>query len=86
MSDLRTDEPAEGVLRLRLDRPAKRNAVDRGKPFPNHTVLLGADVLLIENVMRVPELPADGFSVIAFPIRIAGENGAPARVVAELAG
>lgn len=29
MSVLRTDEPAEGVLRLRLDRPAKRNAVDR---------------------------------------------------------
>jgi kynurenine formamidase len=43
-------------------------------------------VLLIENLMRVPELPADGFTVIAFPIRIAGENGAPARVVAELAG
>ena len=29
MSGLLTDEPAEGVLRLRLDRPAKRNAVDR---------------------------------------------------------
>jgi len=61
-------------------------AVDHAKPFPNHTVLLGADVLLIENLMRVPELPADGFTVIAFPIRVAGENGAPARVVAEIAG
>jgi enoyl-CoA hydratase/carnithine racemase len=29
VSVLRTDEPVEGVLRLRLDRPAKRNAVDR---------------------------------------------------------
>jgi enoyl-CoA hydratase len=29
VSVLRTDEPAEGVLRLRLDRPAKRNAIDR---------------------------------------------------------
>src|SRR4029450_1334134 len=29
VSVLRTDEPADGVLRLRLDRPAKRNAVDR---------------------------------------------------------
>jgi len=61
-------------------------AVDHAKPFPNHVVLLGADVLLIENLMRLPELPADGFTVSAFPIRIAGENGAPARVVAELAG
>jgi enoyl-CoA hydratase/carnithine racemase len=29
VSVLRTDEPAEGVLRLRMDRPDKRNAVDR---------------------------------------------------------
>jgi enoyl-CoA hydratase/carnithine racemase len=29
VSVLRTDEPADGVLRLRMDRPAKRNAVDR---------------------------------------------------------
>lgn len=61
-------------------------AVDRGKPFPNHVVLLGGDVLLIENLMRLPELPPDGFTVSAFPLRIAGENGAPARVVAELPG
>jgi len=61
-------------------------AVDHGRPFPNHVVLLGADVLLIENLMRLPELPPDGFTVSAFPIRITGENGAPARVVAELAG
>ncbi len=61
-------------------------AVDRGKPFPNHVVLLGADVLLIENLMRLPELPAQGFTVSAFPLKIAGENGAPARVVAEIEG
>ena len=29
MSALRTDEPAPGVLRLRMDRPDRRNAVDR---------------------------------------------------------
>jgi enoyl-CoA hydratase/carnithine racemase len=29
VSVLRTDEPSDGVLRLRMDRPAKRNAVDR---------------------------------------------------------
>lgn len=61
-------------------------AVDRGRPFPNHTVLLGAGVLLIENLMGLPALPPEGFTVTAFPVRIAGENGAPARVVAELAG
>ena len=59
-------------------------AVDDAEPWPNHTILLGVEVLLIENLMRLPELPRDGFDVIAFPLRLVGENGAPARVVAEL--
>ena len=59
-------------------------AVDRAKPWPNHGVLLGAGVLLIENLMGLAALPADGFTVRAFPLRIAGENGAPARVIAEI--
>ncbi len=59
-------------------------AVDDAEPWPNHTILLGVGVLLIENLMRLPELPRDGFNVIAFPLRLVGENGAPARVIAEL--
>ena len=60
-------------------------AVDEQRPWPNHTILLGAEVLLIENLMGLPQLPADDFEVIAFPLRLAGENGGPARVVASLA-
>lgn len=59
-------------------------AVDDTRPWPNHTVLLGAEVLLIENLMGLPELPADDFEVIAFPLRLTGENGGPSRVVAVL--
>jgi arylformamidase len=59
-------------------------AVDDAKPWPNHTVLLGADVLLIENLMGLPRLPASGFDVTAFPLRLVDENGGPARVVASL--
>jgi arylformamidase len=59
-------------------------AVDDAKPWPNHTILLGAGVLLIENLMRLPELPRDGFDVMAFPLKLVGENGGPTRVVAEL--
>jgi kynurenine formamidase len=59
-------------------------AVDAGRPWPNHTVLLGADVLLIENLLGIAGLPPDGFTVYAFPLRVAGENGSPARVIAEL--
>jgi arylformamidase len=59
-------------------------AVDDTKPWPNHTILLGAEVLLIENLMRLPELPGDGFEVTAFPLKLVGQNGGPTRVVAEL--
>lgn len=57
-------------------------AVDAGRPWPNHTTLLGVPVLLIENLMGLTALPADGFDVIAFPLRLEGENGGPTRVVA----
>jgi arylformamidase len=61
-------------------------AVDDTKPWPNHTILLGAGVLLIENLMRLSELPSSGFEVTAFPLRLVGQNGGPTRVVAEPGG
>ncbi|MFL5818819.1 MAG: cyclase family protein [Conexibacter sp.] len=59
-------------------------AVDHAKPWPNHSILLSADVLLIENLMGLPALPERDFDVLSFPLRIEGENGAPARVVASV--
>ena len=59
-------------------------AVDDTRPWPNHTILLGEEVLLIENLMRLPELPRDGFDVMAFPLMLVGENGGPTRVVVGL--
>lgn len=57
-------------------------AVDGGKPWPNHSILLGHGIPLIENLVGLTSLPGDGFEIWAFPLRIAAENGAPARVVA----
>jgi kynurenine formamidase len=68
-------------------RPAARGidcAVDRGPPWPNHTILLGAEVLLIENLMGLEALPPEGFELIAFPMRLAGGTGGPARVIASI--
>ena len=77
-------EAAEAVAAARPSALGLDFAVDSGSPWPNHTVLLSADVLLIENLMGLRALPPDGFTVRAFPMRIAGENGAPARVIAEV--
>jgi arylformamidase len=57
-------------------------AVDASRPWPNHQVLLGVGIPLIENLVGLDRLPPSGFSVYAFPLRIVGGNGAPARVVA----
>jgi arylformamidase len=59
-------------------------AVDGGPPWRNHAALLGAEVALIENLMGLRALPREGFEVIAFPQRLAGESAAPARVVASI--
>jgi arylformamidase len=59
-------------------------AVDEGPPWANHAALLGAEVALIENLMGLRALPREGFEVIAFPQRLAGESAAPARVVASI--
>lgn len=80
------EDAAEAIAKARPSALGLDFAVDRARPWPNHTVLLGAGVLLIENLMRLSTLPENGFTVTAFPLRIAGENGAPARVVAEVEG
>jgi arylformamidase len=59
-------------------------AVDEGPPWANHAALLRQEVALIENLMGLRALPAEGFEVIAFPQRLAGEAAAPARVVASI--
>jgi arylformamidase len=77
-------DAAEAIAQARPAALGLDFAVDNEKPWPNHTILLGAGILLIENLMGLPQLPAAGFEVTAFPLRLVGENGAPTRVVAEV--
>jgi len=53
---------------------------------PAHRAILGAGIPLIENFTNLSTLPRDGFRIFALPLCIAGSDGAPARVVAELRG
>lgn len=78
------DDAARAVMEAAPSALGLDFAVDRAKPWPNHTVLLGAEILLIENLMHLPDVPDRGFTVTAYPLYITGENGAPARVVAEV--
>lgn len=53
-------------------------------PYETHKLLLGKDILIIENLTNFEKLPARGqFCVLAFPLRLDTE-AAPARVIAEI--
>ena len=59
-------------------------SIDRGqsKAFQAHRVLGAAQVPVFENVANLDELPADGFEVVALPMKIDGGSGGPLRIMA----
>jgi kynurenine formamidase len=59
-------------------------SIDRGQStmFEAHRVLAAAQVPVFENVANLNRLPADGFHVIALPMKIEGGSGGPLRAMA----
>jgi len=53
------------------------------EPFDIHTLLLGNDILIIENLVNLKPLVAKEFTVYALPLKLA-VDGAPVRVIAVL--
>ena len=59
-------------------------SADNQKGFPIHKILLAGNVLIIENLTNLDRLAGKEFKVYALPLNLQVE-GAPARVIAELA-
>ncbi len=59
-------------------------SIDRGQStaFEAHRVLGAAQVPVFENVANLDRLPAEGFHVIALPMKIEGGSGGPLRTMA----
>lgn len=72
-------ERRDAVL-VGLDTPS----IDHGPSaeFMSHRILYEANVVGLENLARLGELPPAGAYVLAFPVKIRGGTGGPARVVA----
>lgn len=69
-----------GVSLLGLDTPSPDT-----DPFPVHRILLGNNVLIVENLTNLDALGAldPGFDIHAYPVKYKAD-GAPVRVVAEI--
>lgn len=65
-----------------LDTPS----IDFGQStgYESHIALFRRDIPVLENVANLDQLPAEGFRVIALPMKIEGGSGGPARVLAIL--
>jgi arylformamidase len=58
-------------------------SVDRA-PNETHRVLLGAGIVIVENLTALDAVPVDAIEFAAFPLRITGRDGSPVRAVAML--
>jgi kynurenine formamidase len=61
-------------------------SIDYGQSqkFETHRALFEANVPAFENLARLDELPASGFTIVALPIKIRGGSGGPLRAIAIL--
>lgn len=74
-----------GVKLIAMDTPSPDNpAHSRGTPkdSPNHKVLLGAGVVLVEYLTNLKSLTASDVELIVMPLKLKGCDGSPARCVA----
>ena len=56
----------------------------KGKNRPVHTVLLSADILIVEHMCNLESVPDDGFTFSALPPRIKGVGSFPVRAMAKI--
>lgn len=73
-----------GIDVLGMDTPSPDNPAhgrDSETDSPNHQLLLGAGVILLEYLTNLAALPAEVF-LLALPLPVVGADGAPMRVIA----
>lgn len=74
-----------GVKLLAMDTPMPdnpKNARGTPKDSPNHKILLGAGVVLVEYLNNLEALSSPEVELIVLPLKILGADGAPARCIA----
>ena len=70
-----------GVDAFSLDRINSANKVTQ-ENLPNHHILLGKEILLIENLTNLNKLPDHVFTFQCFPLKVEKADGSPVRAIA----
>lgn len=74
-----------GVRLIAMDTPSPDNPAhsrDSTRDSPNHKVLLGAGVVLVEYLANLKAISAASVELIVLPLKLKGGDGSPARCVA----
>ena len=70
-----------GVDAFSLDKIVPATIVTE-ENLPNHYIFLGKEILLIENLTNIDQLPEANFSFQCFPLKIENADGSPVRAIA----
>jgi len=76
---------AQGVKLVGFDAPMPddpRNGRGSEKDSPNHTILLGSGVAILEYLVNLSKIPTGDLVLSAFPMKIENGDGSPVRAVA----
>jgi arylformamidase len=76
---------AQGATLVGMDVPSPddpRLGYESDEDSPNHHILLGAGVILLEYLNNLEQIGAPEVFLAALPLRVRGADGAPARVIA----
>jgi kynurenine formamidase len=55
-----------------------------GISAPNHQILLGKGMVLLENLLHLDEIAGEHFRLTALPLKLVGGDGCPCRAIAEV--
>lgn len=72
----------EGATLVGIDSYNIDDTADGSRPV--HTVLLGADIPIVEHMCNLESLPLDGFTFTAVPVKVKGMGSFPVRAFATL--
>ena len=78
----------EGAAELLLSCEIKLIGIDTPSvdkpPHLTHQILLGHQILIVENLAYLDQLPDTSFQLIALPLKITGRDGSPVRAIAKV--